>query len=209
MYTTHSKESLDYFKENSDSFVDYHDGFKNQVKKWPKNPVDIFITELKKPKYNGMVIADLGCGEGKLELEIKKHDETRVVHSYDIGKIAPHVHQVDIANLPLEKESLDVAVFSLSLMSTNFLDMLIEANNKLKEGGLLFVAEVSSRLDIKKFVMHLGLMGFVKRKVGQIETYFYIMIFEKQKGVSRKQAKKLAKRVDPSEYLTPCRYKKR
>lgn len=189
--------------------MDYHDGFKNQVKKWPKNPVDIIIGELKKDKYKGKVIADLGCGEGKLELEIKKHDPERVVYSYDIGKIADHVIQADIANLPLENETLDVAIFSLSLMSTNFLDMLLEANKKLKPNGLLFVAEVSSRLEINKFVGLLKMTGFEKKKIGQIETFFYIMIFQKVEEVDKKKAKKLKKSINPSEYLTPCMYKKR
>lgn len=169
----------------------------------------MFITELKKPKYIGKTIADLGCGEGKLEIEIKKHDPSRVVYSYDIGKLGEHVIQADIANLPLEDHSLDIAIFSLSLMSTNFLDMLLEANRKLKENGLLFVAEVSSRLEINKFVSLLKLCGFEKRKIGQIETYFYIMIFEKTGELGKKKAKKLKKSVDPIEYLTPCKYKKR
>jgi len=45
--------------------------------------------------------------------------------------------------------------------------------------------------------------------VGQIETFFYIMIFKKEEEISKKKAKKLKKSIDPSEYLTPCKYKKR
>ena len=157
LYTSDSKSSFSYFKDNKQCFVDYHDGFKNQVEKWPKNPVDIFISELVKEKYKDKVIADLGCGEGNLELQIKKKDPERKIYSYDIGKINEHVIQADIAHLPLENHSLDVAVFSLSLMSTNFLDHLIEASRKLKPNGLLFVAEVSSRLEINKFVSLLKL----------------------------------------------------
>jgi len=34
------------------------------VDKWPKNPLDIIIDELKKLKYSDKVIGDFGCGEG-------------------------------------------------------------------------------------------------------------------------------------------------
>ncbi|CAI2378136.1 unnamed protein product [Moneuplotes crassus] len=208
LYTSDSKSSFQYFKDNEGCFQDYHDGFKNQVKKWPKNPVDIFITELKKEKYSSKVIADLGCGEGNLELEIKKHDPNREIYSYDIGKINEHVIQADIAHLPLEDNSVDIAIFSLSLMSTNFLDHLLEANRILKVDGLLFVAEVSSRLEINKFVSLLHKFGFKKKKVGQIKTFFYVKTFKSLKA-NKKKVKKVLKETNPDDYLTPCKYKKR
>ena len=113
LYTSKSSDSFEYFKENEEWFRDYHEGFKNQVKKWPKNPVDIFIKELLKEKYHSKVIADLGWGEGKLELQLKEQNPKRVIYSYDIGKMSDHVIQADISNLPLENHSLDIAIFSL------------------------------------------------------------------------------------------------
>ena len=58
------------------------------------NPLDIFIRELSKSKYRDKVIADLGCGEGRLATSVEAE-----VLSYDIGKMAPHVIQADIANV--------------------------------------------------------------------------------------------------------------
>jgi ribosomal RNA-processing protein 8 len=40
---------------------------------------------------------------------------------------------------------VDVGVFSLSLMGTNFPDFLLESNRVLKMHGVLMVAEVMSR----------------------------------------------------------------
>ena len=55
--------------------------------------------------------------------------------------------------MPLEDELLDIGVFSLSLMGTNFPDFLIEANRVIKSGGILFIAEVLSRFkDVNQFV---------------------------------------------------------
>ena len=200
---------LSILKKNKDWFNDYHEGFKNQVQKWPKNPVDIFIKELLKEKYHSKTIADLGCGEGKLELQLKEQNPERVIYSFDIGKMNDHVIQADISNLPLEDESLDIAIFSLSLMSTNFVDMIIEANRTLKIDGLLFIAEVSSRLEINKFVSLLKTLGFIQQKVSQIETYFYVMIFKKTSDISKKKIKKILKEINPQEYLKPWKYKKR
>ena len=45
----------------------------------------------------------------------------------------------------MEDEVLDIGVFSLSLMGTNFPDFLVEANRVIKPGGTLFIAEVLSR----------------------------------------------------------------
>lgn len=40
----------------------------------------------------------------------------------------------DMANVPLEKNSVDVVVFCLSLMGTNLSDYILEANRILKTG---------------------------------------------------------------------------
>lgn len=94
------------------------------------------------------MIADLGCGEGKLELSLKKVHPDIKIYSFDIGKLNPHVRQADIACLPLESDSVDICVFSLSLMSTNYVEHLIEAVRVLKTNGLLLIAEVSSRFQV-------------------------------------------------------------
>ena len=54
------------FKDDANLFLDYHEGYRLQVDKWPKNPLDIIIDELKKDKYKDCVIGDFGCSEGRL-----------------------------------------------------------------------------------------------------------------------------------------------
>ena len=126
-------------------FEDYHEGYRQQVEKWPKNPLDMLVTELKKTKYVNSDIGDFGCGEGKLELKLKKNGHQGNIYSFDVGKCDEHIIQTDIANVPIDDEVLDVGVFSLSLMGTNFPDFLVEANRVMKPGGTLFIAEVLSR----------------------------------------------------------------
>ena len=56
-------------------------GFSAQVKKWPVNPVDLIIKHIKARAPKNHIVADLGCGEAKLALEVKNK-----VHSFDIIK---------------------------------------------------------------------------------------------------------------------------
>ncbi len=73
-------------------FADYHEGYRYQVQKWPKNPLDILIAELSKSKYSDKSIADFGCGEGKLQLQLEANAvRTAKIYSFDVGKCADHV----------------------------------------------------------------------------------------------------------------------
>ena len=73
LYTTPSENAVEMFKTQPSLFDDYHDGYRQQVEKWPKNPLDMLVKELKKSKYLNSEIGDFGCGEGKLELRLKKN----------------------------------------------------------------------------------------------------------------------------------------
>ena len=47
LYTQTGSEAAQLFKGDKDSFHCYHEGFQNQVEKWPTNPVDIIIQQIK------------------------------------------------------------------------------------------------------------------------------------------------------------------
>lgn len=48
IYTTTGKEMHDYFKANVEDFQAYHEGYKQQVTKWPTNPLDVIIKKINK-----------------------------------------------------------------------------------------------------------------------------------------------------------------
>ena len=73
------------------TFLNYHEGYRQQVEKWPKNPLDVIIGELKKDRYKKKTIADLGCGEGRLQLDLEEAGHEGKIRSFDVGKCADHV----------------------------------------------------------------------------------------------------------------------
>jgi ribosomal RNA-processing protein 8 len=92
-------------------------------------------------------IADLGCGDAGLSsgLEVDKKKLKVQVFSYDLQNPSPLVTKADIANLPLEDNSVDVAIFCLALMGTNWVDFIEEAYRILRWKGELWIAEIKSR----------------------------------------------------------------
>ncbi|RDA91642.1 hypothetical protein CP533_0070 [Ophiocordyceps camponoti-saundersi (nom. inval.)] len=93
-------------------------------------------------------IADLGCGDARLaaSIEAEKTEKLRLkVLSYDLYSVSPLVTRADIAHLPLEDGSVNVAIFCLALMGTNWIDFVEEAYRILHWKGELWVAEIKSR----------------------------------------------------------------
>lgn len=48
MYSSESSETKKYFQDDPQAFYAYHEGYKNQVDRWPVNPLDIIIESIKK-----------------------------------------------------------------------------------------------------------------------------------------------------------------
>lgn len=92
-------------------------------------------------------IADLGCGDAKLARTMghsARKMKLRIV-SYDLYSPNQFVTKADIANLPLQDGSIDVAIFCLALMGTNWIDFIEEAYRILRWKGELWISEIKSR----------------------------------------------------------------
>ncbi|KZL87344.1 methyltransferase domain-containing protein [Colletotrichum incanum] len=173
LYTRPSAEAYQLFEDSPEMFSEYHEGFRRQVEVWPENPVDGYIRDIKLrakarhpnargrpgaqpvpsgpmplPRTDGVChVADMGCGDARLAstLEPEAKKLKLKVLSYDLHSPAKHVIKADIANLPLADDSVDVAIFCLALMGTNWLDFVEEAYRILHWKGELWVAEIKSR----------------------------------------------------------------
>jgi ribosomal RNA-processing protein 8 len=177
LYTTPSTEALELFSANPELFAEYHAGFSHQVKEsWPSNPVDGYIRAIqkrgtvpamwKKPtkgdggprqgatalprRPNGLcTIADLGCGDAQLARALTPSTKKLKLKllSYDLHVPDPLVTKADISALPVVDGSVDIAIFCLSLMGTNWVSFVEEAWRVLRGDGKgeCWVSEVKSR----------------------------------------------------------------
>uniref|UniRef100_A0A8R1TNJ8 Ribosomal RNA-processing protein 8 n=1 Tax=Onchocerca volvulus TaxID=6282 RepID=A0A8R1TNJ8_ONCVO len=200
LYTMNGSEAMELFRKDPEAFKLYHKGYQMQAKKWPCNPLHIIIQWIRSLKHDGLVIADLGCGNAIIA-ETLSH--TATVHSFDLVAVNDRVTACDMSKVPLCSESVDIVVFCLSLMGTNLNEYLSEANRILKKGGFLKIAEVASRfINIKQFVHAVTKMGFVfSGKMMKDGDYFVILEFTKAGKVAQKRPIGLE--------LKPCLYKKR
>ena len=109
-------------------------------------------------------IGDFGCGECLLGNAIPNK-----VEAFDHVAADDRVTACDMRKTPLENESLDAAVFCLSLMGTNWSEYLREAHRTLKSFGQLMVAEPQQKWDGKTddLVQKITMAGF--RLVGKVE----------------------------------------
>ncbi|KAE8377643.1 methyltransferase-domain-containing protein [Aspergillus bertholletiae] len=208
LYTTPSSKALELFTTSPELFDEYHAGFSRQVKEsWPSNPVDGYIQAIRsrakvpagprrgdKPgsksrdplprRPNGAcTIADLGCGDAQLARALIPSAQKLKLNfqSYDLH--APEgspITKADISNLPVNDGSVDVAIFCLSLMGTNWVSFVEEAWRVLRSDGKgeCWVSEVKSRF------------GKVTRKKAQIGA---------RKPLTKSEKKKLKKREDDGD----------
>lgn len=117
-------------------------------------PSSTALLPLPRDRDSGVcTVADLGCGDAKIAATFNHGKEGKnakiTVKSFDLQASTPDVTVADVANLPIPAESVDVAIFCLALMGTNFLDFVDEAFRILRWRGELWVAEIKSRFNRK------------------------------------------------------------
>ena len=106
-------------QENPEEWAHYHTLYREARQDWAVVPYEEMIRWCQ--KRSGYVIGDFGCGEAKLALAVS---DRHTVHSFDHIAINDNVVACDLAQVPLDDETLDLAIFSLALMGANFADCL-------------------------------------------------------------------------------------
>lgn len=211
LYQSTSREALEYFKENPSDFDHYHNGFREQTKSWPVNPVDIFIRRLEeKVRYTKkeIIVVDMGCGEAKIAHTLASVSRL-TVHSYDLVAINPLIKVANMTAVPLTTSSTDLVIFCLSLMNTDYEAALVEANRILCPGGSLWIAEVNSRFNgssgLEAFRKSLQRLGFKVTNTDQKNSVFVLLDAIKQEFPKSFTLNN----HHPAPILKPCFYKKR
>ncbi|CAE6203788.1 unnamed protein product [Arabidopsis arenosa] len=204
LYTCSGKDALDYFKEDPEMFDMYHTGYQQQMSNWPELPVNSIINWLLS-KSSSLVVADFGCGDARIAKSVKNK-----VFSFDLVSKNPSVIACDMSNTSLESSSVDVAVFCLSLMGTNYSSYIKEAHRVLRPSGMLLIAEVKSRFDPnnggadpKDFLKAVCELGFTSVLKDFSNKMFILFHFKKKEQVNSDQ--KIIKWPE----LKACLYKRR
>jgi hypothetical protein len=141
---------------NPEEWAQYHTLYREARRDWAVVPYEEMIRWCQ--QRSGYVIGDFGCGEAKLAEAVS---DGHTVHSFDHVAVNDDVVACDMAHVPLDDETLDVAIFSLSLMGANFADYLREGHRALKLDGQLHVLEATERFaDRNAFVKALEELGF-------------------------------------------------
>jgi SAM-dependent methyltransferase len=140
--TSHSDATHTRLQANPEEWAYYHTLYREARKDWVVVPYEEIIRWCEQRRDFDHVIGDFGCGEAQLAAAL---DGIHTVHSFDHVAINPKVIACDMAHVPLDDSSLDVAVFSLSLMGSNLTDYLREAYRTLRLDGFLYIVEATSR----------------------------------------------------------------
>lgn len=203
------------------TFRDYHTGYHQQLVQWPVNPSSAIVESLlgdrrgrflaNKAKSmpghipRSWVVADMGCGAAQIAAALQPKGYT--VHSFDFFALNDRVTVADTTKTPLESNSVDVCVFSLSLMSTDYEKCLFEAFRILKPKRLLKIIEVRSRVPFpRKFAELVEDIGFELDYTDVAGDYFVAFDFIKKDGQANPNTQL---RHQPGDVLVPSLYKKR
>jgi len=163
-----SEKTNDRFIKNPKEWEHYHAVYREDRKNWQITPYEEAIKWLKERPH--MVIGDFGCGEALLAATVEN-----IVYSFDHVAINETVTACDMCHTSLDDECLDAAVFSLSLMGSNFVDYLREAHRCLKLDGYLWIAEPTSRIkNIQLFQDLLFKLGFDISHIGEKWKFTFI-----------------------------------
>lgn len=155
-YASSSHKTHARLEANAEEWAHYHTLYREARQSWPIVPYEEEIRWLE--QRDPLVVGDFGCGEAIIAERVgPKHD----VRSFDHVAVNPNVTACDIAAVPLDDKALDVAVFCLSLMGTNFTDYLREAHRCLRLDGLLHIWEPANYFDdVGEFCRGLTRLGF-------------------------------------------------
>lgn len=157
-YAANSAATHTRLAANPEEWGHYHTMYRQLRESWPVVPYKEEIRWLREDGRDRSVVGDFGCGEALLAAAVSDLHE---VHSFDHVAVNESVIACDIAHVPLEERSLDVAIFCLSLMGANFTDYIREAWRCLKLDGQLHIWEPTSYFeDVGKFTSALARLGF-------------------------------------------------
>lgn len=154
--SSYSHTTYERLQKNPEEWMQYHTLYQEARQTWSVIPYQESIKWLQ--KRLDLIVGDFGCGEALLS---KALGNQHTFHNFDFIAVNDSVIECDMAHVPLEDSSLDIAVFNLSLMGLNISDYIRETARTLKLDGQLWIYEIDSHIkNLHQFTKGLELAGF-------------------------------------------------
>jgi superfamily II DNA or RNA helicase len=171
-----SNTTYNMFKTKPELWTQYHNARDFSFKGYEDQneiPVNKIIQYLETKKTHKLKILDLGCGRNLIVQHFKDNKKFNITGydyvSFNGSKIA------DISNLKDEEEdSIDICIYSQSLMGNNWKDYLNEGKKVLRYNGEIIISESSERYDIIKNYIEEIDMKIIKNDYNETNRWFYI-----------------------------------
>lgn len=174
-----SETTFNMFKKEPKLWEQYHDARDFSFKGYDQLevPVNKIIKYLEIKKNHRLKILDLGCGRNYIK-EYFKDNKKFTITGYDYiscngSKVA------DISNLEDEEdETIDVCIYSQSLMGNNWKGYLDEGKRILRYNGEMIISESSERYEIiKDYLVELD-MKIINEEYDKNKRWFYINVIK-------------------------------
>ena len=140
------------FKNNPQLWIDYHNIRKQTFASYDPSsiPCNHIINELDKIKTKRQkIVVDMGCGQAPIAHYFKsKKDNRFVFYNYDHQSGGDEIiSEVDISTIPLEDDSVEIAIISLALWGTNdnCSQYIKEAFRILETGGRFYISDSTNK----------------------------------------------------------------
>ena len=155
--TSTSFHMNEYFTSNPNKWKEYHKIREENKKNWVEDPLDVIAEKLN--KNTNQIIADLGCGMNQLKDKVKGFSKW---YSFDHYSEDDTVIKADISNLKeyLCDNTIDSAVFCMSLWGTNYMDYIKEAYRYMKIGGIMYIVEPKDKVNQAELIGGATQFGF-------------------------------------------------
>jgi ubiquinone/menaquinone biosynthesis C-methylase UbiE len=149
-YKTLSSTSLNkIFSDDSDLWNEYHKLSEKNEESFPQEgiPRNRIIEELEKQKTKRTkTVVDMGCGRAQISKHFIDKKDTRFQFiNYDHVSSDETVIACDISKVPLEDNSVEIAILSLAMWGSNCESYISEAHRILESNGLLYIMEATKR----------------------------------------------------------------
>jgi superfamily II DNA or RNA helicase len=177
-----SETTIKMFNDDPSLWNKYHDnrdfsfkGYDNQS----EIPINKIISYLETKSNRKLKILDLGCGRNLIKQHFIQNNKFDIT-GYDYVSFNTSI-KCDVSNLPDEDETIDICIFSQSLMGSNWKEYINESIRVLRYNGEMIISESIERYDIiKKYIEELGL--HIKSSINKTTNrWFYLHIINDKK----------------------------